>query len=105
MAQRSAELARTTQVLETEIGERERAERELVHSEAHYLSLIENLPVHVIRKDAAGRFTFASQSFCELLGAIPSIRYWERPTSTFTRSSWPKSIARTICEWCATARS
>ena len=68
MAQRSAELARTTEVLETEIGERERAERELVHSEAHYLSLIENLPVHVIRKDAAGRFTFASQSFCELLG-------------------------------------
>ncbi len=68
VAQRSAELARTTQVLETEIGERARAERELVHSEAHYLSLIENLPVHVIRKDAASRFTFASQSFCELLG-------------------------------------
>lgn len=68
MAQRSAELARTTEVLETTMGERARAERELVHSEAHYLSLIENLPVHVIRKDAAGRFTFASQSFCDLLG-------------------------------------
>lgn len=69
MAQRSAELAQATKVLKTEIGERERAERELVHSQAHYLSLIENLPIHVIRKDLEGRFTFASQSFCDLLGA------------------------------------
>ena len=69
MAQRSAELLRATQVLETEIGERERAERELSHSQAHYLSLIENLPIHVIRKDLEGRFTFVSQSFCDLLGA------------------------------------
>lgn len=67
VAQRSAELALTNQVLKTEIDERERAQRELGNSQAHYLSLIENLPVHVIRKDIAGRFTFASQSFCELL--------------------------------------
>ena len=29
---------------------------------------MENLPVHVLRKDIDGRFTFASQSFCSLLG-------------------------------------
>jgi two-component system sensor histidine kinase/response regulator len=69
MAQRSAELLRATQTLESEIDERKRAERELSHSQAHYLSLIENLPIHVIRKDLEGRFTFVSQSFCELLGA------------------------------------
>jgi PAS domain S-box-containing protein len=29
---------------------------------------VENLPVHVLRKNREGRFTFANQSFCELLG-------------------------------------
>ncbi len=66
--QRSAELKQATKELQTEIGERERVQRELGHSEAHYFSLIENLPIHVIRKDLDGRFTLASPSFCELIG-------------------------------------
>ncbi|MDA1055074.1 MAG: response regulator [Planctomycetota bacterium] len=66
--ERSAALQQATQELQTEIGERERAQRELGQSEAHYLSLIENLPIHVIRKDLDGRFTLASPSFCELTG-------------------------------------
>jgi len=33
-----------------------------------YSSLVESLPVHVLRKDREGRFTFANQSFCDLLG-------------------------------------
>lgn len=66
--ERSAELQRATHALQTEIGERQRAEEELGRSEAHYFSLIENLPIHVIRKDVAGRFTLASPSFCELSG-------------------------------------
>jgi two-component system, sensor histidine kinase and response regulator len=33
-----------------------------------YLSLVENLPVYLIRKDLEGRFTFANHGFCELLG-------------------------------------
>lgn len=66
--ERSAELQQATQELKTEIGERERAQRELGKSEAHYFSLIENLPIHVIRKDVKGRFTLASPSFCELIG-------------------------------------
>ncbi|MBC8356013.1 MAG: response regulator [Planctomycetes bacterium] len=65
--ERSAALHQATQELQTEIGERERAQRELGRSEAHYFSLIENLPIHVIRKDADGRFTLASPSFCELI--------------------------------------
>ncbi len=32
-----------------------------------YLSLVENLPVYLMRKDLAGRFTFANQAFCRLL--------------------------------------
>ncbi|MCA9216768.1 MAG: PAS domain-containing protein [Planctomycetales bacterium] len=35
--------------------------------EALYLSLVENLPVSVARKDLAGRITFANQAFCSLL--------------------------------------
>lgn len=48
--------------------ERRRAQGELRDSEALYLSLVENLPVQVLRKDLDGRFTFANRSFCELLG-------------------------------------
>lgn len=66
--ERSEALHQATKELQSEIGERERAERELGHSEAHYFSLIENLPIHVIRKDVQGRFTLASPSFCELVG-------------------------------------
>ena len=66
--ERSMELQRATEELRVEIDERARAERELGHSEAHYFSLIENLPIHVIRKDVEGRFTLASPSFCALLG-------------------------------------
>ena len=35
--------------------------------EALYLSLVENLPVSVARKDLSGRITFANQAFCALL--------------------------------------
>ena len=66
--ERSAALQRATRELQSEIDERQRAQQELGRSEAHYFSLIENLPIHVIRKDLAGRFTLASPSFCELSG-------------------------------------
>lgn len=31
-------------------------------------ALLEHLPIHVVQKDLEGRFTFASQSYCRLLG-------------------------------------
>jgi PAS domain S-box-containing protein len=68
VVERSEQLQRTTQELQTEIDERARAERELGDTQAHYFSLIENLPIHVLRKDSDGKFTLASPSFCELLG-------------------------------------
>ena len=37
-------------------------------SEALYSSLVESLPVHVLRKDLEGKFVFANRSFCELVG-------------------------------------
>jgi PAS domain S-box-containing protein len=48
--------------------ERRKAEEALRESEALYHSLVENLPCVVVRKDLAGRFTFANHCFGELLG-------------------------------------
>jgi two-component system sensor histidine kinase/response regulator len=66
--ERTAELANTNQELKREIAERRKAEKVIKDSQALYLSLVENLPVHVLRKDLDGRFTFANKSFCDLLG-------------------------------------
>jgi PAS domain S-box-containing protein len=44
------------------------AEEVIAELKAQFDSLIENLPVHVIRKDLLGRFTYCSPSFCALLG-------------------------------------
>ena len=68
VGERTNQLRQANRDLQSEIEIREQTRRELLTSEAHYLSLIENLPIHVIRKDVEGVFTFASQSFCELLG-------------------------------------
>ena len=43
-------------------------QRELTHSQAFYLSLVECLPQSIIRKDLDGRFTFANQKYCDSLG-------------------------------------
>jgi two-component system sensor histidine kinase/response regulator len=66
--ERTAELAGANQELKREIAERKKAEQVIKDSQALYSSLVENLPVHVLRKDIDGQFTFANQSFCDLLG-------------------------------------
>ncbi|MFO0902407.1 MAG: response regulator [Pirellulales bacterium] len=43
-------------------------EEKLEEARQLYLSLVENLPVHVFRKDIEGRLSYANQSYCELLG-------------------------------------
>jgi len=48
--------------------ERTRAEEALKDSEALYHSLVQSLPLDVVRKDAGGRFTFANQLFCDEVG-------------------------------------
>jgi PAS domain S-box-containing protein len=48
--------------------ERRKAEEALRESEALYHSLVESLPCCVFRKDLQGRFTFANQRFCDLVG-------------------------------------
>ncbi len=38
---------------------------------AHYESLIENLPIHVLEKDREGRLTHVNPRYCELIGRPP----------------------------------
>ena len=66
--QRTVELQQANEKLAQEAADRLRADKILRDSEALYSSLVENLPVQVLRKDLEGRFTFANRSFCQLLG-------------------------------------
>ena len=45
--------------------------RALQDSQALYHSLVENLPLNIFRKDAAGRFTFGNGQFFQTLGKRP----------------------------------
>ncbi|MEE8452259.1 MAG: PAS domain-containing protein [Thermoguttaceae bacterium] len=68
VAIRADDIQRAKESLEREVAEHRQTEAGLRDSQAMYSSLVENLPVQVLRKDLEGRFTFANQSFCELLG-------------------------------------
>ncbi len=52
----------------TDITKLKRAEQALQNSERLYHSLVESLPINILRKDLQGRFTFANGMFCETLG-------------------------------------
>jgi PAS domain S-box-containing protein len=64
----TSKLRRTNETLQREIVDREKAQREIRDSEALYHSLVESLPMNIIRKDLEGRYTFANQRFCNELG-------------------------------------
>ena len=53
--------------ISTDITDRKRAEEAVRDSEALYHSLVEGLPVCLLRKDLRGRFTFANRAFCAAL--------------------------------------
>jgi PAS domain S-box-containing protein len=50
---------------------RRQAEEAVRESEELFHSLIESLPQNIFRKDLSGRFTFANQRFCAILGRSP----------------------------------
>ena len=54
-----------------DITEQRNMETALKDSEAVYLSLVESLPLCVLRKDARGRFQYANELACEVMGLTP----------------------------------
>ena len=50
---------------EVELAHRRKVEQALMESEAFYQSLVETLPLAMLRKDLTGRFTFANRLLCE----------------------------------------
>ena len=57
-----------TAALNTELGERVRAEKSLRDSEALYHSLVDTLPINILRKDLAGRVTYGNRGYSEMMG-------------------------------------
>ena len=51
-----------------DITQRKQTEESLRNSETLYHSLVETIPQNIFRKDTQGKFTFANNQFCSLLG-------------------------------------
>ncbi len=51
-----------------DMSRKKRTEAALRHTESLFHSLIQNLPIYVLRKDLDGKLTYANQLFCDLLG-------------------------------------
>ena len=57
-----------TAALNTELGERKRAETLARDSEALYHSLVDTLPINILRKDIRGRVSYGNRGYCERMG-------------------------------------
>lgn len=65
------EIGRLQQRYEDELSQRRKVEQALMESEAFYQSLVETLPLAMLRKDLQGRFTFANRLLCDALHRTP----------------------------------
>ena len=67
---------------------RKRADDELRHSEARYRSLVESLPLNVLRKDLEGRLVYANQNYQNEIG-LP----WEKLAGKTDYDLFPRHLA------------
>jgi PAS domain S-box-containing protein len=63
-----SEIYQKTAALNTELSERKRAENKLRDSEVMYHSLVDTLPISILRKDLRGRVTYGNRGYCERMG-------------------------------------
>ncbi|NJO21130.1 MAG: PAS domain S-box protein [Spirulinaceae cyanobacterium RM2_2_10] len=73
VAARTAELSQTNQRLQVEIGERDRAEREIRQLEERFRALFNQSPVGIAACDAAGHCVDANPALCKILGASAQV--------------------------------
>lgn len=83
-----AQVTRRTRELQHEVAEHARTQSHLRDSQALYSSLVDALPVYLLRKDLQGRFTFANKLFCDLLG-----RTWEEIAGKTDFDFYPRALA------------
>jgi two-component system sensor histidine kinase/response regulator len=62
-------------------------------SEALYSSLVENLPLHVLRKDLDGKVVFGNQRYCQAIGATLEDLIGKSDFDLF-----PEDLAKKYCE-------
>lgn len=65
------DLSRTSARLEAELTRRREAEQQLRDSEALHHSLVESLPLNLLRKDRDGRLTFVNLRYGQAMGRSP----------------------------------
>ena len=63
-----SEIYEKTAELNTELAERKRAVIAARDSEALYHSLVDTLPINILRKDLQGRVTYGNKGYCEAMG-------------------------------------
>ena len=81
-----------TAALNTELSERKRAEQSLRDSEALYHSLVDTLPINILRKDLRGRITYGNRGYCERMGRPLSVLLGKTDYDLF-----PKALAEKYC--------
>lgn len=63
-----ADLIKANEALAREVCEHQRTEAALRDSEALYHSLVDTLPINIVRKDRQGRVTFGNHHYCRTMG-------------------------------------
>jgi PAS domain S-box-containing protein len=71
VVERTAELASANKQLQSEVAERQRAEVQLQESFSLYHSLVDHIPLCVVRKSVDGKFIFVNQALCTRMGLKP----------------------------------
>ena len=75
-------------------------EEALSNSEALYHSLVDTLPINIVRKDLAGRVTFCNRHACATMGRSPEDLLGKTDYDIFPRELAEKYVAddRRVCE-------
>jgi len=63
-----SQISEKTAALNIELAERKRAETLARDSEALYHSLVDTLPINILRKDLRGRVSYGNRGYCERMG-------------------------------------
>jgi PAS domain S-box-containing protein len=90
VGERTKELADANRQLQSEITDRLRAETDLQESFSLYNSLVDHIPLCVIRKSPDGRFIFVNKAICKLFNCTPQALLGKTDYDFFTKEQADK---------------